>query len=135
MAYCTQQDMVDRFGNNDLVELTDRTQLGEIDVAVLNAAIADATGDIDMYLSIRYTLPLAVVPAVLTRLCCDIALFYLHGSTVTDAVSDRHGAAIDLLQSIAKGTTDLAVGEASGDGAEVAYSPGAKVFDESGNWP
>lgn len=135
MAYCTQQDMIDRFGSDELVELTDRTQLGEIDVAVLNAAIADATGDIDMYLSVRYALPLTVTPAVLTRLCCDIARFYLHGHAPPDTVSDRHGAAIDLLQSIAKGDIDLAVGEASGDGAEVAYSPGATVFDESGNWP
>ena len=62
MAYCTQQDMIDRFGSEDLIQLTDRNALGVIDATVLSAAIDDATDTMDTYIATRYTLPLAVVP-------------------------------------------------------------------------
>lgn len=137
MTYCTQQNMIDRFGIEELTELTDREQLGEIGQAALDAAIADATADIDMYLAVRYTLPLSIVPAVLTRLCCDIARFYLHGNNVPEHINDRHDAAIELLESIAKGDIDLAVGQDSGGSGDVLYeSGGDPVFDESSqSWP
>lgn len=136
MPYCTQQNMIDRFGVEELTELTDREQLGEIGQAVLDAAIADATADIDMYLSTRYTLPLSIVPAVLTRLCCDIARFYLHGNNVPEHINDRHDTAIDLLESIAKGDIDLAVGQDDGGSGDVLYAQGSTTFDETNpRWP
>lgn len=136
MTYCTQQNMIDRFGVEELIELTDREQLGEIGQAVLDAAIADATADIDMYLAVRYTLPLTTVPAVLTRLACDIARFYLYGNNVPEHIGDRNKAALDLLQSIARGDIDLAVGQDSGGSGDVLYeSGGDPVFDESQSWP
>lgn len=136
MAYCTQQDMTDRFGAEELIELTDRSQLGQIDATVLGRAIDDATDTIDTYLTKRYTLPLASIPTVLKRLCCDIARYYLHGIDAPDGVDDRHSAALSMLKSIATGTIDLDVGEASGgDTVGVAYVPGTAIFDETQNWP
>lgn len=134
MPYCTQQDLVDRFGNDELVELTDRQQLGEIDAAVVTASIADATADIDMYLSVRYALPLATVPTVLTRLCCDIARFYLHDNAAPERVEKANAAAIELLQAIAEGKIDLQTGSTSGAG-DVLYQADAAAFDETQDWP
>jgi len=135
MAYCTQQDMIDRIGEEDLIQLTDRNQTGVIDALVLGKAIDDATDTINAYLSSRYTLPLAVVPAVLTRLCCDMARYYLYGHEAPESVNDRNNAALDLLKSIAKGQIDLAVGETSGEGGGIAFESGAAVFDETESWP
>lgn len=136
MTYCTQQNMIDRFGNDELAELTDRQQLGEIDTAVLDAAIADATADIDMYLAVRYTLPLGVVPGFLTRLSCDIARYYLYDGSAPERVKDANDAAMKLLHSIARGEIDLNVGEASaGAGDVVLYENDSRVFDESQDWP
>lgn len=135
MAYCTQQDMIDRYGEEELIQLTDRDQLNAINATVLGAAIDDATGTMDAYLGTRYTLPLATVPAVLKRIGCDIARYLLHGNEAPDSVADRHGAAIEFLQAVAKGDLDLAVGETSGDGGGVAFESGAVVFDETESWP
>lgn len=135
MAYCTQQDMTDRYGEEELIQLTDRSQTGDIDTAVLGAAIDDATATIDAYLGTRYTLPLAAVPTVLKRICCDIARYLLHGNAAPDTVADRHSAAIEFLQAVAKGDVDLAVGETSGDGGGVAFEPGTAAFDETESWP
>lgn len=135
MAYCTQQDMIDRFGSEDLIQLTDRNALGVIDATVLSAAIDDATDTMDTYIATRYTLPLASVPAVLQRLSCDIARYYLYQHEAPESVDDRHSAAIDLLKAIAKGHVDLAVGEVSGDSGGVAFESGTAVFDEAQDWP
>jgi len=135
MAYCTQQNMIDRFSEQDLIQLTDRDQTGSIDATVLSAAIDDATGTIDAYLGTRYTLPLASVPVVLTRICCDIANYLLYGNEAPEGVADRHSAAIEFLQAVAKGDLDLAVGETSGDGGGVAYESGTAVFDATKDWP
>ena len=135
MAYCTQQDMIDRYGDEELIQLTDRSQSNVIDTTVLTAAIDDATGTVDAYLGARYTLPLASVPAALKRICCDIARYLLHDNEAPDSVSDRYDAAIEFLQAVAKGDLDLKVGEISGDGGGVAFEAGTAVFDETQSWP
>lgn len=128
--------MIDRFGSEALIQLTDRDQLGQIDATVLDAAMNDATDTINTHLLKRYTLPLAAVPAVLKRLCCDIARYYLQEQEVPESVNDRHTGAIDLLKSIAKGDVDLAVGEVSGGASDsVTFETGTAAFDETQNWP
>ena len=43
MTYATQQDLVDRFGNEELVQLTDRSNLppSEIDATAVTRALAE----------------------------------------------------------------------------------------------
>lgn len=136
MAYCTQQDMIDRYGSQELIQLTDRVEVDEIDTAVLGAAIDDATGAIDAYLAKRYALPLLQVPVVLKRLCCDIARYYLHGGELKDSVvKDRFDAAIEMLQAVVSGELDLMVSDTTGSNSDVVYESGIPVFDETQNWP
>ena len=42
MSYCTRQNLIDRFGEPELIQLTDLDNLGVIDDTVLNQAISDA---------------------------------------------------------------------------------------------
>ncbi len=108
MTYCTQADMVTRFGEEELAQLTDHNwEDGRIDDTVVARAIADAAGEIDARLAKRYPLPLASVPAFLTRAACDIARYYLYQDRVTEIVQERYRNAIKLLDGIAAGQTAL----------------------------
>lgn len=137
MGYCTQVDMVNRFGAEELIQLTDRTNAGVIDTTVLDAAIADASAEMDGYLGGRYTLPLITVPVVLSRLCADMVRYYLYDDVPLDQVRQRYEDAIAFLRRVASGQVTLGLatdGKAAtpSDGAEM--QSGGRVFsrDDTG---
>ena len=107
MAYATQADLETRFGTDELAQLTDRVNGAVIDAAVVARAIADAEAEIDSYLAGRYSLPLASVPSVLQRLCCDIARYYLHDESVTEAVRNRYTDSVRMLKAISTGDVKI----------------------------
>ena len=86
MTYATQADLVTRFGEEDLIRLTDRADppLDAIDSAVVAAALADAEAVIDGYVATRYTLPLATTPLLLRQIECDLAWFILQRGNPTE---------------------------------------------------
>ena len=112
MPYATQQNMIDRFGQQELTELTDRSSSGAIDAEVLARCLADADADINVRLSVRYTLPLTAVPEVLVRIACDITRYYLYDDRVTDQVKARFDNAIKLLDAVAAGKASIGVNAA-----------------------
>ena len=118
--YADKNMMVERFGEQELSELTDRDgSAGTIVDSVLNAAIADASADIDGYLGGRYPLPLAVVPKVLNRHACDLARYYLYDNRLEDShpAARRYAASIRLLEQVAKGQVQLGL-DAEGETLE-----------------
>jgi phage gp36-like protein len=115
MPYCAKQDLIDRFGEGELIQLTDRTGAGVINDTVLNRAINDADGEINGYLAGRYALPLASTPPVLTLKACDMARYYLYEEAVPDVVKERYANAIAWLKGVAKGDISLGL---DGAGAE-----------------
>lgn len=124
MSYATQADMVERFGEDELIELTDRARAGAIDATVLDRALADATAEIDGYLAARYQLPLTTTPLVLVRVCADLARYHLHDDQVPEAVKVRYQAAVDLLRRVSTGHVSLGVSDTgdvptANDGAEI----------------
>lgn len=115
MNYCTKQDMIDRFGERELIQRTDRNANGVIDNAVLNEAISDAGDEIDGYLT-QYTLPLASVPRRLVRIACDIARFNLYQDLdEVSAVKTRYNNAIAYLRDVSKGLVELGVDDAGAE--------------------
>lgn len=137
MAYCTQQDLIDRFGEDELVQLTDRANAGVIDEAVLTQAIGDAGAEIDGYLGGRYTLPLATVPVVLKRLACDIARYNLYDEAASEQVTRRYDGAVNFLRMVARGDISLGVDATGAKADETAGMPefdaGRSVFG-GGGW-
>lgn len=110
--YCIRDDMVSRFGIEELAELTDRD--GSAGVSgivdnVLNRAIDDAGATIDGYLGGRYDLPLAVVPRVLTRTACDLARYYLYDEQLGEEhqAAKRYAEAISYLEKVGRGVLQL----------------------------
>ncbi len=107
MSYATQQDMVERFGAQELAQLSDRINGEQIDVTIVERALTDAAAEIDAYLGARYSLPLDSLPAVLVRLNADMARYHLYDDKAPEAVRTRHQDALDLLKRIANGTVQL----------------------------
>jgi phage gp36-like protein len=127
MSYCSLQDLIDRFGERSLVELTDRAEAstGEVDTDVTDRAIADTDAMIDMidgYLKVRYALPIASVPPLLTDLALAIAFYKLHVHVAEEKVRTDYQDALKMLSAIALGNVLLDVA-----GAEPASAGTAGV--------
>lgn len=134
MSYASQTDMIERFGEGELIELTDRNHTGAIDAAVLDRALADGAAEIDGYLASRYQLPLTTTPTVLVRVCADIARYHLHDDNIPEPVEIRYKSAVDLLRQVSLGRVSLGVSDTgdsptSNDGAEI--TSGGRIWDRA----
>ena len=101
--YCNQSNIEKRYGLPELIELTDRSGAGEVDVESVAEAIESAASVIDSYLLVRYQLPLASVPMVLRNYAIDIAiytLFNLRRMGDIDDVRIRYEDAIKWLERV-----------------------------------
>lgn len=108
MSYAVKQDMIDRFAESELVQLTDRSGTAvAINDTVLARALSDADAEIDGYLMGRYTLPLANTPRMLTSVACDIARYRLYDDRVTEQVEKRYDDAVKLLRLIGEGKISI----------------------------
>ncbi len=106
-AYASTQDMIDRFGQTELLELTDRERSGLIDQTVLQRALDDAGDELDTYVGNRYTLPLAQVPPVLVRLACDVARYRLYDDQAPPEIRTRYQDVVALMGKVASGAISL----------------------------
>ncbi len=113
MTYCTKKDLTDRFGIDELVEITDTNNVGDIDDVKLNQAIADAGAEIEGYVAGRYSLPLTIVPPVLKMYACDITRYKLYDDRVTEQVEKRYNDAMKYLMRLAEGKVTLGIAEAT----------------------
>jgi phage gp36-like protein len=131
MTYAVQQDLVDRFGQAELAELTDRTNGTTIDTAVLGKALQDADDEINGYLAVRYTVPLASPPLILKRLACDIARYFLYEDRATEIVTQRYKDAVAYLKDVGAGKVSIGVDAANQEPAQVdlpTHDAGDRVF-------
>lgn len=111
MTYAAQADLVERYGQAMLIELTDRAEppAGTIDAAVVARALNDADALIDGYLLGRYLLPLVTTPPQLKDLALSIAVYRLHRDTVSDKVRADYTDALKTLSQVASGVIRLGV--------------------------
>jgi phage gp36-like protein len=110
MTYAVQQDLVDRFGDAELKQLTDRVNGTTIDATVVAAALADAGAEIDSYLVQRYALPLSATPDVLKRVACEIARYRLYANqsgAASETVRNNYKDAVAWLRDVAAGRANL----------------------------
>ena len=135
MPYCTQADLVERFGENELLALA-RDETGTaIDTAVVERACDDASGEIDGYVSAAgYTVPLATVTRIITAYACDIARYRLYDEHASDQVQKRYDDAVKFLVRVANGTVKLGIstGPSSSSAGSVQMNSGRHVFTGGG---
>lgn len=129
--YASVADMIERFGEVEIIELTDLEHTGEVVVDVAEQALSDATAEIDGYLAARYRLPVTDTPRMLSVLCTDIARYRLQKGVSTDQARQRYEDAIAALKSIARGDINLPLSSPPPASAEPMTTPGsARVFDD-----
>jgi phage gp36-like protein len=111
MTYATQADMVKRFGDREMISLTDRDNEGFINTSVLNDALESADSEINTYLHGHYPLPLTPLPTIVRDYACDIARFRLCGGEVieTQEVRNRYEDARSFFSKVADGKVSLGV--------------------------
>ncbi len=120
MAYATLADIEKWIDADTLVRLTDDGGLGIVDTAVVDAVLDAASLEIDGYLGGRYTLPLAQPPAILAKLCVDIAGYLLHirrDEVPADYWTRQYDNAVAFLRRVADGRISLGAGDPEGTGA------------------
>lgn len=159
MPYATATELLTRFDATEIAQRVDRgvprlvTAALMIDVAagtslvgypadavaraqaglvVVQRALQDADDTINGYISARYTLPIAPVPAVLARVACELARFYLYDDQVTDTIKERHAGNVKWLAEVSKGTVSLGADAASG--VQPVSSAGAELVTGGKVW-
>lgn len=110
----TKDDLIHRFGMDEMVNLTDKEQYQFVDDTVVGYAIADASALVASYLkpvglideldgSFVFMVNGAIqkAPKALSLKLCDIARYYLYENGTTDIVEKRYSEAIDWLKMVA----------------------------------
>jgi phage gp36-like protein len=120
MAYATQSDLVPlRMTVKDLTELTDDDNSGQINAAIVTAALEEASGRVESYCRMRYVTPLQQSDDV-KALTLDIAVYLLFSrrreTVIGETVQQRFDQAIAFLK-------DIAAAKASLDQPSTALQP------------
>ena len=136
MSYCSLSDLTARAGDAEILQVADRDLDGVADAAVIAAAIDQAGTLIDAYLSTRYQMPLAPVPAIVTGWAVSIARYVLHRDGAPDYVVRDYRDAVGALKDAQGGR--LAVPSATGvlpvaagSGAGIGISSGQARFSDA----
>lgn len=127
MSYATRADIEEIWGETFVADILPEDV--DADASVLSA-LSLASNEIDVYLSARYSLPLATRPAVLVSPAVDIAIYKLANrhSSLTNTIEDRYKFAIALLERIADGKAGLGADEPSVSGEASGASSGGAYF-------
>lgn len=128
MAYTSLEQLTDRFGESTLVGLTDRgeTATGLIDTDVVDRALADTDAQIDMFLSVRYKLPLASTPPAIADIAQVIAVWKLHVFAPDSKIEMDYKGALSTLRDLSTGVQKLDLAGVEPEGSD---GSGVEVTD------
>jgi phage gp36-like protein len=133
MPYATKSEMLQRYGETELQQLTDREMpiTGSIVDSVLDRAMGDADSVVNRHLASRYAVPLTgTLPADIARTACEIARYFLYDAAAPEQVRKHYEDALRWLRDVGEGRLPLV----TADGAVV--SPRATGgFSTSGRAP
>lgn len=129
MSYASLSDLKAGIPPRDLIQLTDfEGSSDEVDDTRLQAALDDASAEIDSRIAKAVTLPLASPPHILVVLCRDLAVHRLYSNVgmVTEAQTALRSAAVAFLEKVGRG--ELSLG-GTGDEPPQTTSPGVAMTD------
>ena len=113
MAYATQENATDRYGEEFILNVADRSHSASLEAPEVVDAIAealdDATAEVDSHIGARYDLPLPETPKVLVRITVDIGVYRLasEAGVLSDEIRQRYEDAVALLKRLAEGKASL----------------------------
>lgn len=101
-------DLLHRFGERELINLTDRATKSEIVADVLQKAIDDAEAEVWGYLrGAGFNQPFATPPHALVVKTCDVCRWYLYENGIPEVVQKRYETAIAWLKTVMKNPSML----------------------------
>lgn len=136
MNYATPQDLVNQFGAEEIVQISDRGiprlvtvemlkiaidegSLAEFtaeeqaataeSLALINSKLLDAESISNGFLASRYSVPLITVPRLVMSSVCDLTRYALYDNNATEAITNRYNDAMKMLKCISKGEINLGV--------------------------
>lgn len=132
MSYISNDDVELRLGTARYVQLTDDAGTGSANTQVVDEAREGGQGQVDSYLSQRYSVPIdlnthAEVAGVLKSITLDLVEYRLHArrrDVPVDVITKRD-AAIVWLQRVGRGETGLP------SVAPIATNPASGVHAET----
>jgi phage gp36-like protein len=133
MSYCTLADLVDRYGETEVLAYADRDRDGLADAALVDGVLADVDAEIDTYLAGRYALPLSETPRVLVRIACELArerLMMANGARLDSESPERRAAdgSRATLRDIARGTLTIGTPVPATSSGSVQMETGGRVW-------
>ncbi|MFC5372886.1 phage protein Gp36 family protein [Brevundimonas faecalis] len=133
MTYASRDDLNAAHGPDQVARLAARPGI-EDDTQTVARALSDVASVIDARLSVRFTLPLPVVPEILRTIAVDLVIARLAagdgGLLLTDDLKHRETQARADLKAIADGTMNLGLPAANqGERPKpIVTSTGGKLF-------
>lgn len=109
MSYVTQQELADRYGDDEILALADRNRDGTPDPGVIDQAIIDASAEIDSYLGTRYAVPIDPAPPAIKSAAADIARYRMMDDRPLEEAVKRYENAIRYLRDVATGKAALGI--------------------------
>ncbi len=131
--YATLANMVARFGEQELIQLTDRADpaMEVVDEAVFNVDALRADGYVNGYLRTRYALPMVTPDIGVVTAAENVTRYYLFGNGAPQYVKDGYDESTDWLKLVQSGKVllDATLAPASTTGGAI----GTAMFNESRN--
>lgn len=114
----TINDLIRRFGKQELIDLTDTEGAGVMNTDTIHCAINDAIALAASFLqtvNLAHTVAGVTVfasdAAVLQLKLCDMARYFLYEDGATDIVAKRYALALEWLKQVQKNPSMLQVGK------------------------
>jgi len=109
MAYCTQDDLLERVSEDELIQATDDENIDAVDESKVTRAIADADAIVNGYCGRRYAVPFTTVPALIRKFSVDIALYTLFSrrAGAGEEFRQHRDDAVSYLKGVARGENTL----------------------------
>lgn len=103
MPYASLPDLIERAGEDEILQVADRDDDGVADPDVIEAALIHADNTVNGYLATRFVMPLSAVPAIVVTWAVAIARYHLHRQGAPDYVVRDYKDAIAALKDAARG--------------------------------
>ncbi len=103
MTYASLEDLTERAGTDEILQIADRDDDLVADPDVIDAALAHADNIVNGYIASKYPLPLATTPPLVLTWATSIARYFLHRDGPPDYVETDYKDAIAALKDVARG--------------------------------
>lgn len=109
MGYTSLSEIQNAIDADVLQQLTDDDDTGNTNDGIVQAAIDEASEEINLYLRERYALPFEETPKIIRQLCNTITVYYLYlrRHDVPEKNEQAYKNAIKILDKLSTGKVSL----------------------------